>query len=84
MKLYEGTCLKKDGSLRTMKFVKTGDLPKSFLARVTKGGNGPKLDEGFESVWDVENAGFRIFNHNTLQGELTALEVSEDILNVNR
>lgn len=84
MKLFEGTFLKKDGTSRTMRFVKKSDLPGTFLQSVTKGGEGPKLSDGLENVWDVENAGFRVFNHNTLQGELTATEVDESILSANR
>lgn len=80
MKLFEGTFLKKDGSSRTMKFVRKDDLPTSFLDRVARGGKGPNLSDGYENVWDVENAGFRVFNHNTRQGDLTTSEVSEDIL----
>lgn len=63
-----------------MKFIKTSELPQSFLEKVTKGGTKPKLSDGFENVWDVENEGFRVFNHNTLQGELKTIEVTEDIL----
>lgn len=73
MNLFEGTFLKKDGSSRTMTFVKLNELPESFLKRVTKGGTPPKLSEGYESVWDVESAGFRVFNHNTLQGEIKVI-----------
>lgn len=84
MKLYEGKFLKKDGTSRTMKFVKTSELPQSFLEKVTKGGTKPKLSDGFENVWDVENEGFRVFNHNTLQGELKTTEVTEEVLKTNR
>ena len=80
LKLYEGKFLKKDGTSRTMKFIKTSELPPSFLEKMTKGGTKPKLSDGFESVWDVESEGFRVFNHNTLQGELKTIEVTEDIL----
>jgi hypothetical protein len=84
VKLFEGTYLKKDGTSRTMRFVKISDLPRAFLEKVTKGGEGPKLSGGLESVWDVENVGFRVFNHDTLQGELTVTEVESDILSTNK
>jgi len=84
LKLYEGKFLKKDGTSRTMKFVKTSELPQSFLEKVTSGGTKPKLSDGFENVWDVENEGFRVFNHNTLQGELKTTEVTEEVLKTNR
>ena len=80
MKVFEGTFLKKDGTSRTMRFVKIGDLPKAFIDSKTKGGVGPTLNEGLENVWDVENAGFRVFNYNTLQGELSVFEETEDLL----
>ena len=67
-----------------MRFVKTSELPQSFLEKVTSGGTKPKLSGGFENVWDVENEGFRVFNHNTLQGELKTTEVTEEVLKTNR
>lgn len=83
VKVYEGTFLKKDGSSRTMKFVRKNDLPESFLKEVTKGGQAASLPSGMERVWDVENSGFRVFNHNTIKGELTS-EYREDVFSATR
>ena len=63
MKAYKGTFLKKTGERRVMRFVKLEDLPKSFLAENTSGGKSHKLAEGMELVWDIDEKGFRIFNH---------------------
>ena len=65
MKIYEGTYKKNNGDTRHMKFVKVSDLPDKFLQSKVKGtGKAPDLGEK-ELVWDLDVAGFRVFNWET-------------------
>jgi len=77
MRLFKGTFVKKDGTSRTMKFVKVIDLPQAILERIRRP-TAPFVKKGLETVWDVESANFRIFNHNTVKGELAVEELSEE------
>jgi hypothetical protein len=43
MRVYKGTFVKKDGTKRTMNFVKTNDLPKTFLESKLKGNGNTAL-----------------------------------------
>jgi hypothetical protein len=71
MIVYKGTFTKKDGSKRTMKFIKTKDLPKDFLSAKLKGtGKQNDLGESKELVWDIDNSNFRIYNYATTVGEV--------------
>ena len=74
MTVYVGTFQKKDGSSRTMKFVRLKDLPSIFLRTHIKGTSHPVVKEGQEIVWDVEKQNFRIFNWQTENGNLKILE----------
>ena len=68
---YLATYTKKDGSAREMRFVRTADMPEQWFAKHVKGtGKKRVLSEGIELVWDIDNAGFRTFNWNTVQGEV--------------
>ena len=68
---YLATYTKKDGSERQMRFVRTTDMPEKWFAKHVKGtGKKRTLTEGTELVWDIDNAGFRVFNWNTVQGEV--------------
>jgi hypothetical protein len=72
MIVYKGTFTKKDGSKRTMKFIKTKDLPNKFLSDRLKGtGKESNLGESRELVWDLDNQGFRVFNYETTVGKVT-------------
>ena len=71
MIVYKRTFVKKDGSQRTMKFIKTKDLPKDFLSAKLKGtGKQSDLGESKELVWDIDNSNFRIYNYATTVGEV--------------
>ena len=71
MRANLGTFKKKDGSLRTMRFVELGDLPEGFFISRTKGtGKKTNLAEGSNLVWDLDRQGFRVFNKNTIIGEI--------------
>lgn len=76
MKANLGIFRKKDGSLRTMRFVHIEDLPENFLESQTKGtGKKRALAEGSNLVWDLDKEGFRVFNKNTIIGEVEEFEI---------
>ena len=64
---YTGTFTKRNGQNRTMTFVKSTDVPSSIRGS----GTAPKLSKGEEVVYDVNVSGFRVFNHNTIQGTIS-------------
>jgi len=66
-KTYTGTFTKRNGQSRTMTFVKNADIPQSFIGS----GAPPRLSQGEEVVYDVNAKGYRVFNHNTVQGQIT-------------
>ena len=70
---YVGTFEKKTGEERSMRFVKASDLPEEFLASKTSGGKKRKLSEGNELVWDLDKKQFRVFNWNTVKGDVTQI-----------
>lgn len=79
MKVYNGTFLKKNGEERKMTFVKIDDLPTQFMEGKVKGNRKPvTLAEGLELVWDVDKSEFRIFNWNTVKGDIHEEIVEED------
>tara|TARA_R110000751_G_scaffold199314_1_gene304058 strand:- start:60 stop:329 length:270 start_codon:yes stop_codon:yes gene_type:complete len=76
LKANTGTFKKKDGSLRTMRFVDLNDLPEGFFTSQTKG-SGKKLNltEGSSLVWDLDKQGFRVFNRSAIIGEIKAFDI---------
>lgn len=76
MKAYKGTFTKKDGTLRTMKFVRLSDLPQGFLNEHIKG-TGPKKNPNpsLEVVWDLGKVSFRVFNWANVVGDVEECEV---------
>ena len=70
---YVGTFEKKTGEERSMRFVMVSDLPEGFMASNTKGGQQRKLSEGNELVWDLDKKQFRVFNWNTVKGDVTQI-----------
>tara|TARA_R100001509_G_scaffold155726_2_gene118409 strand:+ start:923 stop:1177 length:255 start_codon:yes stop_codon:yes gene_type:complete len=76
---YQATYTKKDGSSREIRFVRTSEMPADWLEEHVKGtGKKRTLKEGNELVWDIDNAGFRIFNWGTVQGDVKKFEFSLD------
>ena len=69
---YTGTFTKRNGQTRTMTFVKSADIPQSFRGS----GKPPRLSQGEEIVYDVKAKGYRVFNHNTVVGQVTQNNVS--------
>ena len=76
MKAYVGTFKKKDGSLRTMTFAKLKDLPAKFLAENLKGGKSPKHSDGSEVVYDLDHKDFRVFNWNSVVGQVVEKDIN--------
>lgn len=77
MKSYKATFMKSDGKLRTMKFIRLSDLPGDFLnekIKELKDENKEKPKKGKELVWCLDNSGFRFFNWDTVQGEVTIFQ----------
>lgn len=75
MKAYKATFKKKNGELREMLFASLKDLPESFLeTRIIGSGSEKLYPEGMELVWDLEADNFRIFNWNTVIGDVECLE----------
>ncbi len=74
MTAYVATFQKKDGSLRTMKFLLVKDLPNDFLAGKVKGAQSHKLNEGMELVWDIDEQGFRVFNRQKVVDKIVEFE----------
>ena len=66
MRAFKGSFRKKDGSIRTMRFVLLKELPESLLSSKLKGTSQKHfLSEGMELVWDIDEEDLRIFNHST-------------------
>ncbi len=74
VRVYFGSFEKASGEKRAMKFVRMEDLPTGFLENKTKGGKSRKLSEGNELVWDLDAKGFRVFNWNTVDGDVSQIE----------
>ena len=71
------TFVKKNGDNRTMNFVKLNELPQNFLNTQLKGtGQTRTLAEGMELVWDLDAEAFRVFNWNTIVGDVTTNEIN--------
>ena len=65
--IHTGTFTKRNGQTRTMSFIKGEDVP----ATVRGTGTGPRLSKGEEVVYDINAQGFRVFNWNTTQGQVS-------------
>ena len=79
---YRGTFVKSNGSNRTMYFVRSKDLPNTFIeSNTTNSGRKRNLSEGLETVWDLESQGWRTFNWHSTSGEVKTFTGSTEILN---
>lgn len=76
MKAYVGTFKKKDGSVRTMTFAKLKDLPQKFLTETLKGSKMNKQMDGSEVVYDLDLRDFRVFNWNTVVGQVEEKDIN--------
>jgi len=71
--VHTGTFTKADGSNRTMRFVRWGDIPLTF-----KGNSSDQkvLKGPMETVYDVEAHGYRSFNNSTVVGKISTIQES--------
>ena len=69
--IYTGTFTNKTGFQREMRFVKVSDFPSSVTSRFK---TSRVLQEGFETVWDVDLNKYRTFNYNTQIGTLSSTD----------
>ena len=65
--IHTGTFTKRNGQSRTMSFIKGNDVPSTVRGT----GTGPRLSEGEEVVYAINATGFRVFNWNTTQGQVS-------------
>ena len=78
--VYTGTFTKQDGTQRTMRFVRSQDLPQNIFTDTQRQNSSRNLKEGYEIVFDIERNGFRAFNWNTTQGEVASQEQHVDFV----
>tara|TARA_R110000744_G_scaffold334117_1_gene439495 strand:+ start:103 stop:351 length:249 start_codon:yes stop_codon:yes gene_type:complete len=76
--IYTGTFTKQDGTIRTMRFIRSKDVPKSQFRTPAGATMNRNMREGYEVVYDIERRGFRAFNWNSAIGEVTSQETSFD------
>ena len=72
---YTGTFVKRDGTRRTMNFVKVNDLPSNMAPKTTTT-NYDRSNGEIEVVYDTEKGGFRTFNHGTVVGTVSSKSVN--------
>jgi len=78
-KIYTGMFRKKNNDLRHMTFVKLDDVPPLFLESKMKGSDADrKMSNGMELVWDLDQDNFRVFNWESVVGQIREIEMSED------
>lgn len=71
---YKALYRKKNGQFRSMHFSKLKNLPPKFVSAKIRKSKNTKLAEGMEVVWDLDAQDFRIFNWNTVVGEVKKQE----------
>ena len=67
--IYNGTFRKLNGQTREMRFIRRQDIPSSLINESTIRNLEGKT--GSEVVYDVDARGFRQFNWNTVEGQVT-------------
>ena len=81
MRAYVATFTKADGTPRRMYFARLDEMPAAFLETKTTGTcQSPQQGPGKELVWDLQAGDFRVFNNNTVRGEVVAFEFDENKL----
>ena len=73
---YTGTFVKRDGTRRTMNFVKVSDLPSTMTEGKSTNNRYTNSNGEIEVVYDTDNNGFRTFNHGTVVGTVTTKSVN--------
>ena len=69
---YTGTFTKNNGHKRTMTFIKSIDVP----THIRGNSRTTTLKEGQEIVYDIDAKGFRVFNWETVQGQVTEKNIN--------
>ena len=67
--IFNGTFRKLNGQTRRMRFIRKSDLPSSLVNESTIRNLEGKT--GAEVVYDIDARGFRQFNWQTVEGEVT-------------
>ena len=73
---YTGTFTKKDGSRRTMSFIKVDDLPQGMSPGQKSVNESTTSQSSTQVVYDTQARGFRTFNFGTQVGEITSRPVN--------
>ena len=76
--IYTGTFTKQDGTQRTMRFIRSRDVPQSQFRTPAGATMSRTLREGYEIVYEIERKGIRAFNGNSTSGEVTSQETQYD------
>ena len=71
---YTGTFTKKNGSKRTMSFIKTQDLPSHMVSSDDKSSS-TVASTPTQVVYDTQAQGFRSFNYGTQVGQITERQI---------
>ena len=83
MLIRVGEFKKKDGELRTMRFLKISDMTDEVKNKLgleeNKETKKKTIAENSEMVYDIDVKGFRIFNWATVTAEVTQIEMECEI-----
>lgn len=77
MLLYEGLFVKANGDLRSMRFIRTVDIPKNILEAKTRGKKSFASRGSLELVWDIDHKAFKYFNHSTRVGSVSCKPIED-------
>lgn len=69
MTVYTGTFVTQRGNERTMNFVRPSEAPMGTFPTISRERN---LQEGYETVYDIDRQAYRTFNSNTQVGSITS------------
>ena len=69
MTVYNGTFVTQRGNERTMNFVRPSEAPSGVFPTISRERN---LQEGYETVYDIDRQAYRTFNSNTQVGDITS------------
>jgi hypothetical protein len=69
MTVYTGTFVTQRGNQRTMNFVRPSEAPIGVFPSVNQERN---LQEGYETVYDIDRQAYRTFNSNTQVGDVVS------------
>jgi len=69
MTVYTGTFVTQRGNERTMNFVRPSEAPRGVFPTINRE---RKLQEGYETVYDIDRQAYRTFNSNTQVGDVVS------------